>query len=234
MIAKTHNSELIKSDWALRLFNGYVYSIASTFGLIGIVLLFAAFHGNDRWLQQQDALWGLVNWIVLALAGAFHLALCGFLFESRNLINQVIMPLWVGSNYFVYSFGMAWGIKMPGPLPEVQFVARQMAIAPATLDACWNLFIVYLTIGGFVLLFLKLRRSKELRNEAWFKNWLRMRELSNIPKKTAIQKSPSNTNNYIKLSCRSCSGHIEFPIHALGQTIPCPHCAKTITLLKPT
>jgi hypothetical protein len=36
-----------------------------------------------------------------------------------------------------------------------------------------------------------------------------------------------------KAACSHCGGHIEFPAHALGQIIPCPHCAKTITLLKP-
>ncbi len=30
-----------------------------------------------------------------------------------------------------------------------------------------------------------------------------------------------------------CGGHIEFPDHALGTTVACPHCAKT-TRLKPS
>jgi hypothetical protein len=37
----------------------------------------------------------------------------------------------------------------------------------------------------------------------------------------------------IKMSCFFCKEHIEFPSHATGQKIPCPHCAKTITLLNP-
>jgi hypothetical protein len=37
----------------------------------------------------------------------------------------------------------------------------------------------------------------------------------------------------VKMVCPSCGGHIEFPSHALGQKIGCPHCAKTITLLQP-
>jgi hypothetical protein len=36
----------------------------------------------------------------------------------------------------------------------------------------------------------------------------------------------------VKAACTHCGGHIEFPAHALGQKITCPHCAKTITLLK--
>jgi hypothetical protein len=37
-----------------------------------------------------------------------------------------------------------------------------------------------------------------------------------------------------KATCFHCGRQIEFPVHALGQKILCPHCAKTITLLKPT
>jgi hypothetical protein len=37
-----------------------------------------------------------------------------------------------------------------------------------------------------------------------------------------------------KVACAHCGRHIEFSAHAVGQKIPCPHCAKTITLLTPT
>lgn len=35
----------------------------------------------------------------------------------------------------------------------------------------------------------------------------------------------------LKMTCVLCGGHIEFPSHAVGQKISCPHCDKTITLL---
>jgi hypothetical protein len=38
---------------------------------------------------------------------------------------------------------------------------------------------------------------------------------------------------FLKISCISCGGHIEFPTAAVGQKIQCPHCAKNITLLSP-
>jgi len=34
----------------------------------------------------------------------------------------------------------------------------------------------------------------------------------------------------LKMTCVLRGGHIVFPPHAIGQTIACPHCAKTITL----
>lgn len=38
---------------------------------------------------------------------------------------------------------------------------------------------------------------------------------------------------FLTIHCVFCSGGIEFPEHGLGTQIPCPHCQKTITLLRP-
>jgi uncharacterized paraquat-inducible protein A len=37
----------------------------------------------------------------------------------------------------------------------------------------------------------------------------------------------------IRTSCFFCGGHIEFPAHALGQKLQCPHCKRDITLKEP-
>jgi hypothetical protein len=37
----------------------------------------------------------------------------------------------------------------------------------------------------------------------------------------------------LKTSCVLCGGHIEFPAHAVGLKIPCPHCKMDITLKEP-
>jgi hypothetical protein len=37
----------------------------------------------------------------------------------------------------------------------------------------------------------------------------------------------------VKMFCPSCGGHIKFASQNIGQSIPCPHCRKTITLRKP-
>ena len=34
----------------------------------------------------------------------------------------------------------------------------------------------------------------------------------------------------LKMTCSSCGEHVEFPIHGIGETVACPHCANTITL----
>jgi predicted RNA-binding Zn-ribbon protein involved in translation (DUF1610 family) len=38
----------------------------------------------------------------------------------------------------------------------------------------------------------------------------------------------------LRMSCPSCQQHIEFPTHAVGQRIPCPHCDMGIILKDPS
>lgn len=38
---------------------------------------------------------------------------------------------------------------------------------------------------------------------------------------------------YLKCSCASCHGHLEFPAHALGITTTCPHCGVETKLVAP-
>lgn len=39
--------------------------------------------------------------------------------------------------------------------------------------------------------------------------------------------------DYLKCSCASCQGHLEFPAHALGITTTCPHCGVETKLVAP-
>lgn len=38
------------------------------------------------------------------------------------------------------------------------------------------------------------------------------------------------SRDFIKGECRRCAGHLEFPIEAIGQTVPCPHCGQPTEL----
>jgi Zn finger protein HypA/HybF involved in hydrogenase expression len=42
----------------------------------------------------------------------------------------------------------------------------------------------------------------------------------------------SKKSKSLKMSCPDCGGHIQFSTLNVGQTLPCPHCQKTITLRK--
>lgn len=36
--------------------------------------------------------------------------------------------------------------------------------------------------------------------------------------------------DFRKGECRHCAGHVEFPVEAIGQTVPCPHCGRPTEL----
>jgi hypothetical protein len=42
-----------------------------------------------------------------------------------------------------------------------------------------------------------------------------------------------SNSDFVKGECRLCRGHIEFPISALGTTVPCPHCGQPTELTNP-
>jgi uncharacterized membrane protein len=42
-----------------------------------------------------------------------------------------------------------------------------------------------------------------------------------------------STDNFVKGECRHCAGHLEFPAHAAGETIDCPHCGQPTPLVSP-
>jgi DNA-directed RNA polymerase subunit RPC12/RpoP len=35
-------------------------------------------------------------------------------------------------------------------------------------------------------------------------------------------------------TCAFCKDHIEFPSHAIGRKIPCPHCGMDVILKEPS
>ena len=43
-------------------------------------------------------------------------------------------------------------------------------------------------------------------------------------------RANAGEKDFAKGSCRSCGGHLEFPISAAGDTIPCPHCGASTLL----
>ncbi|HEY5298230.1 MAG TPA: hypothetical protein VIK59_09910 [Verrucomicrobiae bacterium] len=79
-----------------------------------------------------------------------------------------------------------------------------LGISPAMADGLLKIVVLYLLTGSFLSLL-----------------WLWMR------------KKFGAANGYLKTSCVSCGGHINFSTQNLGQKIACPHCQKETILRKP-
>jgi len=241
MTAKLESRKGVKMEWLPPLFKAYIYSTAALLGAIGVMLFLITWtckvRGIQPYLNEPAPLFGLANRTVLLLAGVLHLAFGVCLLAMRDLISQGLLVQWAGLNCFLYRMAMVWMAGMRTPYPMENFVGWRLGAKPETVDLCWNIFIAYLILGSSVLMLakvlLKWWQSKQLKEEAWFKHWQETRDQDRPKAKPVIQKPPANATDYLKISCPHCSGHIEFPVHALGQQIQCPHCAKTIALLEP-
>ena len=225
MTAKMESCKRTKMEWVLPLFKGYIYSTAVMLGSIGVILVLITWHCKRHeiqpWLNAPDPLLGFSNRTVLLLAGTLHLAFSGWLFATRDSINRVIIALWVALNYFLYRVAMFWIVGMKAPFAMEEFSGWRLGgVRPETVDLCWKLFIAYLVVGSSVFVLLKLWQLKQLKNEAWVRQWLKMREQGCSPKTPVIQKSTGTANDYLKTSCPYCGGYVEFPLMGSGRKSP--------------
>jgi hypothetical protein len=50
----------------------------------------------------------------------------------------------------------------------------------------------------------------------------------------ALNQPPATAaNSFVTCPCNNCSGHLEFPVDGMGQTINCPHCGVETILFQP-
>jgi hypothetical protein len=237
MTAKTKSCETTKMAWLPPLFKGYIYSTVALCGAIGAMLLLITWtckvRGIQPYLNSQASLFGLSNRMVLLLAGTLQLLFGGCLFVARSVTTQGLLVLWAGLNGLLYRIVMVWAMNMTVPLPREGFVGWRLGVRPETVDLCWKLYTAYLVFGSSTFMLFRLWQWKQLKDEAWVKQWQETRNQINSQTKSVNQKLPAKAADYLKISCPSCCGHIEFPTHALGQSVLCPHCKMEITLKEP-
>jgi ribosomal protein S27E len=221
------------SGWLTWFYKGYLFSIIAILAVTGSLLLFSALYSNHPFLGWSDPLFGLNNRLLLIAVGIIHIAFCGFLTNMRNLTNQALLLFWLGLNHLLYRAGMIWAMHMAVPFPVSNFLGWQFGINPGIMEVSGKLFIAYLFIGGLVPVAIHLQQRKQSKDEAWLQHWRETREKSSSQKPRDTKNMPTDSNNYIKISCPFCDGHIEFSAGASGRKISCPHCAKTIALPQP-
>jgi hypothetical protein len=242
MTAKTEKVKVTSLEWLPPLFRGYIYLTAALLVVIGAMLFLVIWTCKVRVIQSflnaQAPFLGFSNRATLLLAGVLHLVFGGWLFVTRDLMNQGLLALWAGLNHFIYRMAMIWLTTMAAPFPIEYFVGWRLGVRPETVDLCWKLLIAYLLFGSSVFMLLNIlfnwRQEKQLKDEAWVKHWQDTRDQFHSEAKTVSQEAPAIANDYLKISCPHCAGHIAFPSQNLGQMIPCPHCNMNITLKEPT
>ena len=93
-------------------------------------------------------------------------------------------------------------------------------VSAATAEVMAQVTLLYLLLGSYLAL-----------AGLWWQ--YRRNAGRQIPRSESPAPISPPVSGNLKMSCVSCDGHVEFPAHAIGQQIPCPHCAKIITLSMP-
>jgi hypothetical protein len=189
-------------------------------------------------LDLTDPLSGLPFRYVLALMGLAEVAvawLCLFT-NKRGLSLGCVACL--TTSLVAYRIGL-WTRGWPHPALLLGSLMEALNIAPLIADGLVTVTSVYLLIGSGAIFCSGLRgeRPNSKRCSA-----LPAAKKSNSPSKThwpenscplcktaMTLRAPEN----LKMSCHFCTENIEFPAHALGQKIPCPHCNMTVILKQP-
>ncbi len=180
--SKNRNAPLPKSSWQVCGTFCRAYTLFTSLVLVVMTLVMLAASLED-WalLRRRDALLGVTIRTVLIVAGLLHLVISGWVFATRDVVNQALLLLWVGVNHLVYRAGLAW-LKAATPLPILRVLGMKVGIPARTLDFCWKLWMAYLVIGSLVVLVLAWRRRKRLATEAFFLDWRKTREKgTNLP-----------------------------------------------------
>jgi DNA-directed RNA polymerase subunit RPC12/RpoP len=213
--------------------NGYIYLTATALALVGLFLLstwWATRNSDDWWLGWRDPLLGISSRAMLVVGGLLHLAVAAYLFAARDVLNRTLAVLWVGLNHLIYYAGVH--SVEPSALPNTErFIGWRLRLQPVVVDSQWNIFQLSLIVTSVVFLVLiwhsPWRHSKQLKKEAWFKQWQENRKQY---EKTAPSKKPQPADDYTKNVCSHCGQKITFPLSRVGESIACPHCAARITL----
>jgi hypothetical protein len=205
----------------------YFFSTAGVLGLLGLVLLLAAFDGelweNEKLLRQSDAVFGISTRLVLLVAVALHFGLAGFLIFSRDVVARLLVSVWMLGVCVTYVFGLSSLTPGPSsPVPVSVLVSHKIGVSLKLLGIGWALFVGFVGVGA----------AAQCEPELLCKPFQKVIDFMAQWRERAAHKAELAAG-FLKVSCPSCGGHIKFSIQNLGQKMPCPHCQTNITLRKP-
>jgi uncharacterized paraquat-inducible protein A len=123
---------------------------------------------------------------------------------GRRAGFKTALIFWLMLNVTAYALAVHWNGHGGSISAYWNSLAAAFGITPGAAYFLLAMLFFYLSIGSSVSL-------------AWL--WM--------------DKSKTQREGLLKMSCQACGGHVKFAPQNLGQLIPCPHCQATITLRKP-
>ena len=178
----------------------------------GVLLLAAAlvsFLGNLAGLghlHPHDPLLAVSMPVLFWIFGGVALAIAWLCLFGRKASIQLGAVLWFAANLCVYQFGVLW--QNPRSFSACLLdAAAAFGVSHDLVNFTLRSLTLYLLFGSIYCLFqLRFGRSAHAQTAA---------------------------AGFQKTSCPACGVRIMFNNCNLGQTIPCPHCQKTLTLCQP-
>jgi predicted RNA-binding Zn-ribbon protein involved in translation (DUF1610 family) len=237
-----------------------IFTVSAGALLLGAALVrFLILIGNVPQLHRAEPLLGLPLPLGILLVGCFELVVALVcLFGSRPGLQAGLLA-WASLNYLVFRIGLVWmgihpewtclgsltdplhlargttGFALGYIIPGALLVGSLAALLwqwrhpsdhhqPSTLNPQHFAKMSCPSCGRHIRFAIQNQGQKIPCPQCQTTITLRGPAPSNNP---AIQQS---TNPFLKSECYFCKGHVEFPAHALGEKILCPHCQRHITL----
>jgi hypothetical protein len=166
------------------------------------IALFISNAATSGLLLPRDPLLMVPMRFLLCMVGSGAALLAVYCLFGQNHRWQCAAVAWSAVNFWIYRLFLLYG-GFPRFHGFTGNVPNVFHIPPGAADIMASIIFGYLLLGGGSLLI-----------------WLRVSDWQHAKM------------GYLKMCCPSCGGHIEFAPRNLGQTIPCPHCQKTIALRK--
>jgi DNA-directed RNA polymerase subunit RPC12/RpoP len=197
--------------------NWFTNSAGGILALYGTTCVLGAF-GKSRLMDIiPDPLFGISFRQLMLSAGIVGLTMaCLCLFTNKRTLTLALIA-WLVTNFLVYRIGL-WTMGWHHPYAWLSGMMDGFGISPLMADGIVIVIVAYLIIGSIIML----RAGKNG---------------SVAPQLIEAEHGKQGSGHpvfarFLKISCISCGGHVEFPTNILGEKIPCPHCRTTIILQK--
>jgi hypothetical protein len=197
---------------------------------VGGILLAAALirfiiaTGSAQSLSLPEPMLGIPLRYAVVLVGGFELTVALICLFGKKTGLQVGLLAWLATNFLVYWIGLFWmQCQLQGTC--LGSLTDPLHLSRGVTGFVMQFLPLALLLGSYAAL-LQLRLAKGCRTES-----RTAPILAAAP--GADGTDPEVLVRFLKISCTACDGHIEFPSHALGRKIPCPHCNTDITLKEP-
>ena len=201
----------------------FIYSAGGIL-LAAALIRFVIATGSTPVLAMPDPMLGISIRFALLIVGGIELIFALICLFGENVKLQTGLLAWLSTCFALFWLGLLWmHCHLQGTC--LGSLTDPLHLSRGVIGFIMQLLPLGLLIGSYAALF-----------HLWFASGggTQSRTVQMAAKPNTDRTAPAILVQFLKISCSSCDGHIEFPVHALGQKISCPHCANTITLLSPS